>query len=323
MRKIEILLFILIFLWTGFLFKNKIIYSFFKEIFSKYSEISTNDQTDTQSNINLSEDIEDLIYIPKVKDFKKIFLKKIVNDRYIEIIIPENVLKFYMLDNRTKEFILKKTYPVSVGKPSTPSEIGEGIIYTKGKILFKYKYGKNRGQIVKYSRMPDGTKIRIPYEKMRGLYMLINNSVKYVIHSTTEYWRIGAAVSGGCIRMLIGDMLEFYPYVKPVMKVKIVYKLFQLDDDLLTVYRDIYHRSFNMYKDLINFFKSRGINPLIFDQKKLKNLLYQPLPTTVSLNELLHNYFISRNLTWDKIKIENMKKEKEIISIVDKLKINE
>jgi len=151
--------------------------------------------------------------------------------------------------------------------------------------------------------------------------MIINNSDRYVIHSTTEYWKIGQAVSGGCIRMLIEDMLELYPYIKPVMKVKIVYKLFELDDDLLTVYDDIYKRSLNMYKDLINFFIRHNINPVIFDTNKLKRLLFQNLPVTVSLNELLNEYFIAQNLTWDKIKIKDIIEFKKDISLIDNLKV--
>jgi len=321
MRKIEILMFIIIFLWAGLLFKDKWIYPFINEILPHYlKENSENSIKISKSDFN-PVDIEDLIYIPPVKDFKKIFLRKIVKDRYIEITIPENILRFYKFDYKTEKFVLKKLYPVSVGKPTTPSEIGEGIIYTKGKIVFKYKYGKNQGQIVKYSKMPDGSKIRIPYEKMRGLYMIINNSDRYVIHSTTEYWKIGQAVSGGCIRMLIEDMLELYPYIKPVMKVKIVYKLFELDDDLLTVYDDIYKRSLNMYKDLINFFIRHNINPVIFDTNKLKRLLFQNLPVTVSLNELLNEYFIAQNLTWDKIKIKDIIEFKKDISLIDNLKV--
>lgn len=317
MKKIEILMLVIIFLWAGLLFKDKWIYPFINEILPHYLKESHEHGNSAKISKLNPVDVEDLIYLPPVKDFKKIFLRKIIKDRYIEITIPENVLRLYILDHKIGEFVLKKIYPVSVGKPSTPSEIGEGIIYTKGGIVFKYNYGRNQGKVVEYTHMPDGSKIRIPYEKMRGLYMIINNSDRYVIHSTTEYWKIGKAVSMGCIRMLIEDMLELYPYIKPVMKVRIVYKLFELDDDLLTVYADIYKRSLNMYKDLMNFFISHNINPVIFDTRKLKRLLFQNLPVTVSLNELLNEYFISRNLTWDKIEIEDIIVFQKNISFID------
>ena len=300
-----------------FIKAKKNIYPFFKNFLKQNYIKTTNSSTNNYIKFDFEEpDIENFIYIPRIKNFKEIFLKELVKDRYIEISIPENVLYFYVLDQRG-EFILHSKYPVSVGRPKTPTMIGEGLIYTKGKIIFKYLYGPNQGKIIEYSKMPDGSKIKIPYEKMFGLYMIINNSDRYVIHSTTEYYNIGKPVSSGCVRMLIEDMLKLYPLIKTPIKVKIKYNLFKLENEFLTVYPDIYNRSLNRFNELLEFLEQNGINVLIFDFIKLKNVLLNKEAITVSLNELLNDYFIKRNLTYDKIKIENLKKDKKFVDILE------
>lgn len=324
MKKLILLSFAIIILLTILLLKSEQIYPFFNKIINSYFTEKKTEIAKNQNDIPIETDIEDLIYIPKIKNFEKIFLKKIVKDRYIKIIIPENILKLYVFDKKRKNFIVKKIYAVSVGKPRTQTPIGEGVIYTKGKIVFQYKYGEHRGNIVEYSTMLEGKKIRIPYEKMKGLYMIVNKYDRYVIHSTTEYWKIGEAVSSGCVRMLIDDMLDLYPYIKPVMKVKIEYKLFKLDDDLLTIYDDVYHRSINLYKDLIIFFQSKGINPLIFSQEKIRHLLFSDLPITVSLNDILDDCFIAKKLNWNEIKLDDVEiLKKNKISFINEFRLNE
>ncbi|MBN1897799.1 MAG: L,D-transpeptidase [Spirochaetes bacterium] len=313
----------LLFVFSILLFKNTIIYPFFQEIIPDYFKHIISSPGDNNAINNFSFDIEDLIYVPPVKDLKKISVDHIINDRYIEITIPENILRFYIRDPRTQEFVLKNEYPVSVGKPRTPSQIGDGFIYSKGRIVFKYSYGVNQGKTVEYSHLPDGERIKMPYSRMRGLYMFLNGTEKYIIHSTTEDWLIGQAVSGGCVRMLIDDMLELYTMVKPVMKVRIIYRLFYLEDDLLTVYKDIYSKSIHYQKDLLNFLLSQDINPLMFDADKINRFLSQPLPATISLNELLDDYFISKGLCYDKITIDPIRSLKKPVLSLDFFQIHE
>lgn len=291
---------------------NKSSYSFIKKFLIK--NISKSEDIIIEKNID---DIEDLIFIPKMKDFKKYFLNKINNSQLIIVEIPENILNFYKYNLKAEKYNLIKQYPVAVGKPRTPTPIGEGIIYTKGHIFFKYKYGTNSGKIIQYGHNKYGEKIIIPYEKMFGLYMIVNQSDAYVIHSTTEDWKIGEAVSGGCVRMFIPDMIDLYKFVRSPVKVIINYNLFKLEKDLLTVYPDIYNKHISLYLALNKFLKNNNINPVIFNTDKLKQVLYSSLPVTFSLNEILHDYFLQQNISFNQIKLKykNPLKEKTITKI--------
>jgi len=307
MKKLGLVIFLFL---TGIfiiLFSNGISYSFFKKLLTKNTQFYIKKFFPKKEKI---EDIEDLIYIPK-KDYKKIFLKKINTFQKIIISIPENILYFYIYNPKTKTYKLLKKYPVSVGRYTRQTPIGEGIIYTKGHIVFKRIYGKNAGEVITKGHDKDGNEFEIPYEKMFGLYMIVNRSDAYVIHSTTEDWKIGQPVSSGCVRMLIPDMLSLYPYVKPPIRVKIEYSLFKLNGEMLTIFPDIYHKYFSIQMALLKFLKQNNINPLIFDTAKIKRALFNPLPITISLNNLLHDFFIEKKLTFDKIRIIYQKNSEE------------
>lgn len=291
-----IFIFVLIVLMT----KN-VSYSFFKNIFQNTQEKQEVKLSIPKKHID---DLEDLVFIPDIKYFKESFLKKINENSYIEIFIPENVLNFYRFDPKKNTYVLFRKYPITVGKPNTPSPIGEGIVYTKGHIVFKYHYGEKQNTVITNGHDERGNVFRVPYEKMYGLYLIVNQTLSYVIHSTTETWNIGGAHSSGCIRMMISDMLDLYPYIQPVIKVKIKYELFRLENDLLTIYPDIYHQNTSLYSALIEFFKNNNINPIIFDSTKIKQAIYNELPTTISLNDLLADFFVKKNLKYNEIKID-------------------
>lgn len=71
-----------------------------------------------------------------------------------------------------------KTYPVAVGKPSTPTPLGNFIIIKKG--LWGEQFGGHFMQI----NVPNGI---------------------YGIHGTDKPWSIGKSVSHGCVRMYNSD----------------------------------------------------------------------------------------------------------------------
>ncbi len=286
------------------LFNEKISYSFLKHFKNNddVKEVSEPVRTD-----DFEIDIEDNIYIPPIKNFKEIFLRRINKENYIEITIPENVLRFYAYNYNTGKYYVKKMYPVSVGRFTRQTEIGEGIIYTKGHVYFKHHYGTNQGKLIEVGHDKDGKEFKIPYDRMYGLYMIVNHTDKFVIHSTTEYWKIGMPVSSGCVRMLIDDMLELYPLVKPVIKVYIRYKLFKLEDNLLTAYPDIYRKTTDMSAAFLDFIKNNNFDPIIFDKIKLKRFLYNELPYTIDLNDLLIDYFINHNIKVEKLKYKKFK----------------
>jgi lipoprotein-anchoring transpeptidase ErfK/SrfK len=280
---------------------SRISYSFFKKIFYPSAMVSVPERAVERTKI---EDIEDMIFIPEIKNFKENFLKKINTDQYIEIVIPENVLYLYRLNRRRNAFELFKKYPVSIGKPRTQTPIGDGMVYTKGSIIFKYQYGPKAGQVVTIGHDEYGGEFLIPYDSMFGLYMIVNQADCYVIHSTTEYWTTGGTVSAGCVRLLIPDMLDLYPYISPPIRVKIRYQLFTLDKDLLTIYPDVYRRSTNLYSALMEFLKASNINPIILNQDKVRKVLFGSLPETVSLDDMLDDYFVQRNIRFKDITLE-------------------
>jgi len=88
-----------------------------------------------------------------------------------------------------------KQYPVCVGKPSTPSPVGEWKIVSKG----------NLGG-------PFGTRwmgLNVPWGT-------------FGIHGTNRPWSIGNAESAGCTRMFNENVEEIYPWVPAGTRVKII-----------------------------------------------------------------------------------------------------
>jgi hypothetical protein len=301
MKKFSVFIVLILLVIIGSIFAiNTKSYSFIKDFFnSNPREIKEN--VIEEKNID---GIEDLIFIPGIKNFKKIFLNDMNNEKLIEVKIPENILYFYNYNPKTKAKKLIRKYPVAVGRITRQTPIGEGIVYTKGNIVFKRQYGPRAGTVIEKGHTKEGEEFDMPYDKMYGLYMVLNQSDSYVIHSTTEDWRIGYAVSGGCVRMLIPDMQELFPLVDPPVKVKVIYELFKINNGMLTVYPDIYRRNYSLYSALIEFFNEKKINPVIFDQDKIRKSLFRQLPVSIDLNDVLHDYFISLDLTYDEIKIK-------------------
>jgi len=138
-------------------------------------------------------------------------------DQLILISISNRIIQFY------ENGELKKQYKIAVGKKQTPTPVGNGYIYKKRKQpVFRYvDEGPKKGEIIRWSRIDNGKLVKIPYKKMRALAFRINGhkTDKYSIHSTTEKNSIGKAVSNGCVRMKIKDLLELYPMVKKGAKV--------------------------------------------------------------------------------------------------------
>jgi lipoprotein-anchoring transpeptidase ErfK/SrfK len=95
----------------------------------------------------------------------------------IEINTQQRKLK--LLNNST----VIKEYPVAVGKPTTPTPLGQWTITMKG--LWGEQFG---GHFMQLS-VPWGT---------------------YGIHGTDKPWSIGQAVSNGCVRMYSENATELY-----------------------------------------------------------------------------------------------------------------
>lgn len=95
----------------------------------------------------------------------------------IEIELRHRLLRLY------NDSAMVKTYPVAVGKPSTPTPEGQWIIIKKA--LWGAQFGGHFMQL------------NVPW----GIYG---------IHGTDKPWSIGQAVSHGCVRMYNQDAEELY-----------------------------------------------------------------------------------------------------------------
>lgn len=133
---------------------------------------------------------EDYIYHPTIQEITE---QEVDQEPKLNILIDldQRVLNLYQGEK------LIKTYPVSGGKPSTPTPIG---IWT---IVGKAKWGEGFGGGWMAFNVPWG---------------------KYGIHGTVYPWLIGENASKGCIRMYNKDVRELYKIVPIGTKVTIVHK---------------------------------------------------------------------------------------------------
>lgn len=104
------------------------------------------------------------------------------------------------VDNKTlfimKGYHIVQRYPVAVGKPTSPSPVGEWKIIEKD-----YEEGGPLG--VRWLRL------NVPWGN-------------YGIHGTNNPWSIGSESSAGCIRMFNEDIIKVYEMVKYGTSVKII-----------------------------------------------------------------------------------------------------
>lgn len=163
--------------------------------------------------------------------------KEALSGHRIVVHLPSRKLDYYQGEH------LIKTYPVAVGKPSTPTPTGSYVIERKEVNPWWYP-PKDRGKVV-----PSGPSNPLGYRWMEFAPM-------YGIHGTNTPWEIGGAVSNGCIRMREGDVEELYDQVPRGTLVHIVYdmvRVHQEKDGMVTVglYPDIYGYSRPLSVELV------------------------------------------------------------------------
>ena len=114
------------------------------------------------------------------------------NDHSYEIVVKLNEHKLFLFKNNH----LVKTYPISIGKPSTPTP--------KGLFLIK-------------------NKVENPGKEFGSRWLGLNTTTgHYGIHGTNEPSLIGESVTHGCIRMFNKDINELANLVKVGNLVKII-----------------------------------------------------------------------------------------------------
>ncbi|MEZ7892751.1 MAG: L,D-transpeptidase [Candidatus Wallbacteria bacterium] len=154
---------------------------------------------------------------------------------------------------------VEKMYKIRVGSLKHKTICGEGEITRKfSPSYFRYSSGPQKGEIIKYSNIRNHYKgkiikrIKIPYEKVKGLELEINGEITgQIIHSTTNPETLGYPCSTGCIGMSIESMLDLYKLVNPGTRVVIVYKPVEYYNGVFYFYDDVYQTGIN-YEEIVS-----------------------------------------------------------------------
>ena len=182
---------------------------------------------------------------------------ELINPRLI-INLPSRTIEFYA-DNR-----LIKTYPVAIGKPSTPTPTGNFYINYK-EVNPAWFPPDEPGRVV-----PSG-----PYNPLG--YRWIGFLPTYGVHGTNNPDSIGYAVSNGCIRMYEPDVEELFELVKIHTPLQISYERVKVGLDsenraYLAVYPDVYGRQYVTVKDVRDKLHPHGWNSWVQDSV-IRNLI--------------------------------------------------
>lgn len=164
--------------------------------------------------------------------------------------------------------VCEKKYKIRVGKLDKKTITGLGSVTRKFKTsYFRYSSGPQQGEIIRYSNIRSSyngkivKRIKIPYDKIRGLELEINGVVTgQIIHATTNPETLGHACSSGCIGMSIEDMLDLYARVKPGTKVLIEYNPVEYSDGVFQFYPDVYKLNPDYSEMIEEIFNSYGIS---------------------------------------------------------------
>ncbi len=162
----------------------------------------------------------------------------------------------------------EKKYKIRVGKLATKTITGVGSVTKKFKTsYFRYSSGEQKGEIIRYSNIRSSfngkivKRIKIPYDKIKGLELEINGVVTgQIIHATTNPETLGHACSSGCIGLSIEDMLDLYARVKTGTKVLIEYNPVEYHDGFFYFYPDIYKYKPDYTELIEEIFNSYGIS---------------------------------------------------------------
>lgn len=147
------------------------------------------------------------------------------NSPQIIINLPSRTLQLYYGNTMSKE------YYVAIGKPSTPTPMGNFYIVSKERDPIWIPPGRN------YVVM-SGPDNPLGYRWMEFLPL-------YGIHGTNAPWTIGMAVSNGCVRMLEEEAEELFDIVTNGTPVTITYERIKIDigksgKASIGIYPDVY-----------------------------------------------------------------------------------
>ncbi|MDR3561718.1 MAG: L,D-transpeptidase family protein [Negativicutes bacterium] len=156
---------------------------------------------------------------------------------------------------------LIKTYPVAIGKPSTPTPLGSFAIFEKE--VDPWWYPPRTGEAV-----PSGPDNPLGYRWM-GFAPL------YGMHGTNAPWAIGQAVSNGCVRMHEEDAEELFEVVPYGTPVQITYERVKVSIDhtgqaSIGIYPDIYGYQAVTVAQAKNRLAAKGLDGYLSDAEILR-----------------------------------------------------
>lgn len=177
-----------------------------------------------------------------------------VNDPSIIINLPSRTLELYSGNTLVKE------YPVAIGKPSTPTPIGEYLISYKEINPWWYPPGKGYA-------VPSGPDNPLGYRWMSFLG-------NYGIHGTNAPWSIGEVISNGCVRMHEENAEELFDAVSIGTPVKVTYDRVKVrinnnGEVLVGVFPDVYGYGEVSINDVRKKLERFNINEIFSDRQIL------------------------------------------------------
>jgi len=164
--------------------------------------------------------------------------------------------------------VVEKKYRIRVGSTKHKTITGEGEITRKfAPSYFRYSDGPQKGEIIRYSNIKNKyqgrviKRIKIPYEKMKGLEVEINGEVTgQIFHATTNPETLGYACSTGCMGLSIEDMLDLYKRAGPGTRVVISYNTVEFIDGVFYFYDDIYGYKPDLEEMVMSELSANGIS---------------------------------------------------------------
>jgi L,D-transpeptidase ErfK/SrfK len=168
----------------------------------------------------------------------------------IVINLPSRTLELYSGND------LIKVYPVAIGKPSTPSPLGNFSVFEKE--VDPWWYPPSTGEAV-----PSG-----PFNPLG--YRWMGFAPLYGMHGTNAPWAIGTAVSNGCIRMHEEDVEELFEVVPYGTPVRITYDRIKVRIDAkgqasIGIYPDIYGYEAVTLEQVKNRLAASGLSGFLTD----------------------------------------------------------
>lgn len=186
----------------------------------------------------------------------------------VVINLPSRTLTLYDGD------VPMQVFPVAIGKPSTPTPLGDFSIQEKEMNPWWYP---PRGE---QSPMPSGPDNPLGYRWMGFL-------PTYGIHGTNAPWTIGMAVSNGCVRMYEEDAEQLFSVVTVGTPVTVIYERVQVRVTmdgrvLVAIYPDVYgYRGISVW-DVKEKLVQHGLAGLL-DDVRISRLLARTEETPVEV----------------------------------------